>query len=74
MNKLKSQIEQLIEENTPKHIDLMIPVNQDQELKSLLERILEEERENAQRLKAIRMQLYELESKRSMDYYNYYKK
>lgn len=72
MNKLKSQIEQLIEDNTPKHIDLMLPVNQDQELKSLLERILEEERENTQRLKVIRMQLYELESKRSMDYYDYY--
>lgn len=72
MNSIGKQIENLITSNVPKSLDLMLPVNQDQELKSLLERILEEERENTQRLKAIRMQLYELESKRSMDYYDYY--
>lgn len=72
MNSIGKQIENLITSNVPKNLDLMLPVNQDQELKSLLERILEEERENTKRLKAIRMQLYELENKRNKDYYDYY--
>ena len=74
MNSIGKQIENLITSNVPKNLDLMLPVNQDQELKSLLERILEEERENTKRLKAIRMELYRIENKRSIDYYDYYKK
>ena len=74
MKSIGKQIENLIIDNVPKNLDLMLPVSQDQELKSLLERILEEERENTRRLKAIRMELYRIENKRSIDYYDYYKK
>ena len=72
MNTIGKQIEDLIIDNVPKSLDLMLPVSQDTELKSLLERILAEVRENAQKLKAIRMQLYGLENKRNKDYYDYY--
>ena len=72
MNTIGKQIESLIIDNVPKSLDLMLPVSQDAELKSLLERILAEVRENAQKLRAIRIQLYELENKRNKDYYDYY--
>ena len=72
MNTIGKQIENLIIDNVPKNFDLMLPVSKDTELKSLLERILAEVRENAQKLRAIRMQLYELENKRNKDYYDYY--
>ena len=74
MKSIGKQIENLIIDNVPKNLDLMLPVSQDQELKSLLERILEEERENTKTLKAIRIELYRIENKRSIDYYDYYKK
>ena len=64
MKSIGKQIENLIIDNVPKNLDLMLPVSQDQELKSLLERILEEERENTKRLKAIRMDLYRMENKK----------
>lgn len=53
MNTLKSQIEDLIKSNVPKNIDLAIPVGQDLELKTMLEKILELEKDNNARLKKL---------------------
>lgn len=41
MKSLEQQFRELIISNVPKNIDLMLPVNQDAELKALLAQILE---------------------------------
>lgn len=63
MNTIGKQITDLINNNVPKNIDLVIPVNQDTELKEILQQLINKVEENNKEIQAVRRQLYVLETK-----------
>lgn len=63
MKSLEKQIEDLIISNVPQNINLAIPVGQDIELKSILEKLIEKVNENSKQIEAVRRDIYGLETK-----------
>lgn len=76
MNTIAKQIEDLINSNVPKNIDLRIPVSKDNELQEMLKQILEKVNENNLRLKNIEKRQFllsvEIEKVGKKDYYDFY--
>lgn len=63
MKSLEKQIEDFIISNVPQNINLAIPIGQDIELKSILEKLVEKVNENNKKIDAVRRDIFGLETK-----------
>ena len=60
MNSLEKQLKDLIISNVPKNIDVMLPVSEDTELKSILNDILSIVKDTNSKVEACYIKIYQL--------------